>query len=542
MNKILTLFFLSGSIWAQSLPSMPSFSSNSSSTSKPISSSNGFTIEKLNKEPIKNLADYQLKMNWVDSEITKIQAEIKSIKKNAELGMRPFEKKGEFEKQGDYEVRQSKWFDERDKVWANAAKTQKYRQTRLLSLKEEMLSKSESLVSELEVTSEPSGATVMLGSKNLGKTPLVVKGLEPGQFNLSVQLIGYESKSSQIKLVATKTTEKEFVLSFLSPFKAARTISLDSLKEAPAKEERIYNQRLELIQSVFGKVELDYLSQRKQKLNGVKPLKPKGEFETTESFEARQEAWEHTNGELTKDLDSQFEKYSQRVENTYADIKILKSNYRFSTSKLNISSSNFKLGTYDADAEKYPFTLRISETGHAATFQGVIKTDIPMAKNLKQSTSSIINSVTYYNVKENVNGRDYHIAYADLHTALYGQKLEIAGRFVLDSFLANDPNVITSRENFKSSTPRTISSSSPSGPWYENTFLRVGLGIVGAGLLGYAYSIDSEIDDDVKAYNPSSSQEAVRLENDIRDKESKRNLFAAIGAGVLVVDVALWTF
>ncbi len=60
--------------------------------------------------------------------------------------------------------------------------------------------------------------------------------------------------------------------------------------------------------------------------------------------------------------------------------------------------------------------------------------------------------------------------------------------------------------------------------------------------MGYAYSIDSEIDDDVKAYNPSSSQEAVRLENDIRDKESKRNLFAAIGAGVLVVDVALWTF
>ena len=542
MNKIITLFMLSGSIWAQSFPQMPSFSSNSTSPTKTLSSPSGFTIEKLNKDPIKNLADYKLKMNWVDSEIIKIQAEIKSVQKNSELGMRPFQKKGEFEKQRDFEVRQSAWFEERDAIWAKATKNQKYRETRLLSLKEDMNSKSSSLVAKLEVNSEPSGANVFLGSKSLGKTPLVIKGLEPGHFELSVQLAGYESKSSRIQLVATKTTEKEFELSFLAPFKDARTINLDSLRDTPTTEESVYDRRLELIQSVFGKVELDYLSQRKQKLSGVKPLQAKGEFETTDSYETRQKAWEHSNGELTKRIDGQFEKYSQRVEKTYADIKILKSNYRFSTSKLSVSSSNFNLGTYDADAEKYPFTLRITETGHAATFEGVIKTDIPMAKKIKQSTRSIINDVTFFNVKEKVNGRDYHIAYADLQTALYGQKLEIAGRFVLDSFLANDPNVVATRNDFKSSTPRTMSSSSSSGPWYKNTILRVGLGVLGAGLLGYAYSIDGDIDDDVKAFNPSSSQEAVRLEKDIRDKEDKRNIMAAIGSGILVLDIALWTF
>jgi hypothetical protein len=64
-----------------------------------------------------------------------------------------------------------------------------------------------SVPATLDVTTEPSGATVRLNEKYLGRTPLNVGNLDPGTYTLSLVKTGYQNITTPVRLDAGKVTE-----------------------------------------------------------------------------------------------------------------------------------------------------------------------------------------------------------------------------------------------------------------------------------------------------------------------------------------------
>lgn len=69
-----------------------------------------------------------------------------------------------------------------------------------------------SSVGQIHIATEPSGATVVIDGQYRGRTPLRISDVEPGSYNVAVQLAGYEAERTVLDVSPSQTAESIYEL------------------------------------------------------------------------------------------------------------------------------------------------------------------------------------------------------------------------------------------------------------------------------------------------------------------------------------------
>lgn len=69
----------------------------------------------------------------------------------------------------------------------------------------------------LSVISNPEGASVLLDTESKGLTPALIENLEPGQYQLTISMAGYQDYGEQVTIAADNVTNVEVTLDPVGP-------------------------------------------------------------------------------------------------------------------------------------------------------------------------------------------------------------------------------------------------------------------------------------------------------------------------------------
>jgi len=495
---------------------------------------------------------YKARLQILQDSLNALDAAKQSVLQSASSDMTPLAAKGEFEKSADYEKRKKAWEDQATQKAAARLKPLDERIQSLETTKKTVLELAEAMVATLKITSEPSGVTVKINGKVSGTTPLTIKDQWPGEYSVSLEKEGFLNWSSQLNVKAKSEIQLKALMQKAFVHLPVGEINFSqAMKEGQSLE--AYHQSINQVKARRTKVQEDLKSKLSSIESQLPALAPKGEFERTEDFNKRKQAWETTRSQKTGAMEKDYKEYLarlDRLEKALLDQMVLKEKQG---ERLVLPAGSINPGTYNADTEKYPLTLQYETDSLRFRFQGSTKLSIPQAKLFKEDAADIQPTVVYYPIPVQINGTKVYPALKQLEINHKKLNLNPSGDFLLPPDWVNDPGVLAAIARADSLEKDLIQSqgldlawvygaesSKGSGgmsPTAKKVLLwttRVALAAGGTALFGYAWTQDQKAADIADSYNPANLNEAIRLQNDIREYETNRDRGLGIGAG-------LWT-
>ncbi|MDR0518403.1 MAG: PEGA domain-containing protein [Fibromonadaceae bacterium] len=372
---------------------------------------------------------YSKRHALVQDSMSAIYRQIESIKANSRSFMPKLEPKSEFEKQAEFDSRQSKWNSELAQRVERDTKSLSLRLSELEKAKTKILENQASLYGSLEIKSIPSSASIYVGKDEIGATPAEYSLLIPGEAKISVRKEGYDQWDTVLQVASGAKFKLNVALEEKSIFSKENEINFSKLL---SKDTTVlgYSARIERVKA--RKVEID--GEIRQLLEGFSnsypPLEPQRQGESPESFANRHKAWTNEGMRQYGELQRKHKAYSDRLARSAETL----SDYIIATQSTMIAeaavSAKTELGAYDAEKETFELLAQDSSSSKSPFyFRGRVGVPVAVAKELNRAAPGFAIGLQYINYPFQLDSGSVNLAMSKLQLSLNGKQLDVQGSF-----------------------------------------------------------------------------------------------------------------
>jgi hypothetical protein len=515
-------------------------------------------LKALTQNDTKDPAVIRQRESIIQDSLTVIQTQITSVRAQAKANMPALAPKGEFERSQDYDARKAKWENEANaKASAQLAPLQ-IRENDYKQALQVLSKNAAALKGSITLQSQPSGATVSLNGKQLGKTPLSIPDYWPGSYEFTIQAAGYLPYTQSVALQASKKVKTmAYLQKQFAPLPEGE-INISALlqKSADANAISIYTQRLAQVEQRQNQVKEHYQNALAQKTAQYPALTPKGEFERQQDFDARKKTWEQGKLKLTSGLNEEYEPYLHTLSKVSTVLNDYIVQAGATPKTLTLPGSVLGLENYNADKELYPFILTYHSDSLQANYQGNLFLPLAKAKELGKNTADFSAQIQYYNIPAQYQGNTFYPALKDLALTHKSFAPKYTGSFVVPPLWKDNASIqaaLLKADSIQKGLIRPqnldiafVYSGQKARQAYSGpSALRISqviLGIAGTSLFAYAYTQHNFAQDKVNNYAPTTRDEAVSLNNSIEQADKRRNLSIAGGSAVFSILALTFVF
>ncbi|MDR0517793.1 MAG: PEGA domain-containing protein [Fibromonadaceae bacterium] len=372
---------------------------------------------------------YSKRYALVQDSISAIQGKIDAVKKNTASFMPKLEPKSEFEKQAEYDARQSKWNTELAQRIERDTRSLTQRLSELEKAKAKIQENQASLYGSLEIKSIPSSASIYVGKDEIGATPAEYSLLIPGEAKISLRKEGYDQWDTVLQVASGAKFKLNVALEEKSIFSKENEINFSKLL---SKDTTVlgYGARIERVKA--RKVEID--GEIKQLLEDFKDsfpaLEPQKQGESPESFANRHKAWTNEGMRQYEELQRKHKAYSTKLARSAETL----SDYIIATQSTMIAeaavSAKTELGAYDAEKETFELLAQDSLSNKSPFyFRGGVSVPVAVAKELNRAAPGFAIGLQFINYPFQSDSGSVNLAMSKLQLSLNGKQLDVQGSF-----------------------------------------------------------------------------------------------------------------
>jgi hypothetical protein len=354
---------------------------------------------------------------------------IESAKKNTESFMPKLEPKSEFEKQTEYDARQSKWNAELAQRIERDTRSLTQRLAELEKAKTKVQENQASLYGTIDIKSSPGSASIWLGREEIGATPAEYSLLIPGEVKISLRKEGYDQWDTSLTVAPGAKFKLSVQLEEKSIFSKENEINFPKLLSKDTTVQG-YAARIEKIKA--RKAEID--EEIKQLLEGFSssypPLEPQKQDESPESFANRHKAWTNEGMRQYGELQRKHTAYSTKLARSTETL----SDYIIATQREVMTEAAMfaktELGAYDAEKETFELLAQDSSNNKSPFyFSGSVGVPVALAKELNRAAPGFAIGLQFINYPFQSDSGSVNLAMSKLQLSLNGKELNVQGSF-----------------------------------------------------------------------------------------------------------------
>jgi hypothetical protein len=521
-----------------------------------IASGRPLNLAELSAKDTASFETYKKRQMLVQDSISATYNQIDAVKKKTTSFMPKLEPKSEFEKQAEYDARQSKWNMELGQRIEKDTKSLTQRLAELEKAKAKIQENQASLYGSVDIKSSPPAVSIYLGREEIGATPAEYSLLIPGEAKISLRKEGYNQFDTSLQVTPGAKFKLNVILEEKSIFSSENEIDFNKLL---SKDTTVlgYEARIERVKA--RKTEID--GEIKQILEDFKtsypPLEPQKAGELPEDFEKRKKAWNNEGMRLFSEFQKKHETYSTKLARSVETLQdyIIATQSTIMTEVAALAKT--ELGAYDAEKETFELVAQDSSNSKSPFyFSGKVGVPVVVAKELNRTAPGFVIGFQFINYPFEAESENVNLAMSKLQISHNGKELNVQGSFSeikryvpmkgyndwkqhADSLLSGklkaqglDYAYAMGRGAAKDAAKKD---SEPGDGLGWRGWTRIGTYALAAGLAGAAVFMHLEAgkyaDNASKAENQNQFDENENLFNDSVNKK----IYCGIGAGVLAI-------
>jgi len=298
------------------------------------------------------------------------------------------------------------------------------------------------LPSRLNITSEPSGASIYLNNEYKGTTPCFLGAFFEQTAVVRLEMKGYFIAEHFVDLVSGSLVEKHITLMKKPVFDDGTEIDIEAYAAENTESVLEIQQRIETLKKSVKQIEKDSLKAVRSFRDNYPEITPKDQFETTEEFENRQKKYTAKfDSELTE-LKQQFNEKRLRVLNIIPQVETYLDNIKEREYKKYFDGDSLKLSHYNADKGFFPVSLNINETGFKFSFNGKLYIPRDEAKEFySKGTKSGKIILTYKNwlisIPKDTVKQNFYVYFTAFQLKFKDINYELRGECAYPDFIEN---------------------------------------------------------------------------------------------------------
>jgi hypothetical protein len=372
---------------------------------------------------------YSKRYAVVQDSIAAVYRQMEHVRKNTHSYMPAFEPKGEFEKQAEFDARQSKWNMELGQRIEKDTKSLTVRLTELERAKTKIQENQASLYGSVEIKSNPAAVSIFIGREDIGTTPAEYNLLIPGDVKITMRKEGYIQWDTTFKVAPGAKLKLNVQLNEKSIFSQEGELDLNKLL---SKDTIIqgYLDRVEVIKARKAQVAEELKQILADFSNKYPALEPQKADETPDAFNKRKEAWTREGMRQYTELQKKAQNYNDKLDRS---VQVLNDHIvGIQSSVLNemLMAPKVELGAYDAERETFDITAQ--DTANARSpfvFKGKVGIPLNTAKTLNRTAPGFSGVLHFINYPFGTGSEDVNLAMSKLQLSKDGQDLKTEGIF-----------------------------------------------------------------------------------------------------------------
>jgi len=281
------------------------------------------------------------------------------------------------------------------------------------------------LPSYVNMQSEPSGATILVDNRIVGKTPQLIGPFYKRALVVTLQKEGHRPQELFLNLYPGENRQKQVLLpktgwdNFSRP---ATMTDMASLHELAAH-----------IEDLSGEIEMQ--KERNVRLmeqweREYTPPPSRGEFEKSEIYKKRTDLYKKEKINKKTEMLSRTINHLYRLEKELIDLEAYRSVVEQKLFRQVLTEAEILIERYDADYEFFPVEIKVNEAGHGFTFFGRLYIPITAAQLLRESQGQCTLDLYFkYRIIKHRNELKPFYVYAGFYVLFRGQKYTLKGEF-----------------------------------------------------------------------------------------------------------------
>jgi hypothetical protein len=514
---------------------------------------------------------YSKRYAIVQDSISAIYRQMEHVRKNTHSYMPVLEPKGEFEKQAEFDARESKWNMELGQRIEKDTKSLTVRLAELERAKTKIQENQASLYGSVEIKSNPPAVSIWVGREEIGTTPAEYNLLIPGDIKITMRKEGYIQWDTTLKVAPGAKLKLNVQLNEKSIFSPEGELDFNKLL---SKDTIIqgYLARAEVIKARKVQVAEELKQILADFSNKYPALEPQKPDETPDAFNKRKEAWTREGMRQYTELQKKAQNYNDKLDRS---VQVLNDHIvGVQSSVLNemLMAPKVELGAYDAERETFEITAQdTASTRSPFTFKGKVGIPLNTAKALNRSAPGFAGVLHFINYPFGTGSEDVNLAMSKLQLSKDGQDLKTEGVFGeieryksiegynvwkvrADSLLSGtlksqglDYAYAMGRAAAKDATAQADESESSGGlgwrGWTRIVTFTAAATLVTLGVLkNFEMEDKKDESDELRVAYPVDEEKFEKTQKQFKDAKSQRNMFFGIAGGCAFVGILTFVF